>query len=993
MESITAIVENENIDNIDNNDDNVSKEEDIYDNFDLDEIVDSLKERMHTKFEETTENHNIFERELGVTLHDDDASVSSSQTISKSKRLKYPTGLKHRNITSIDILSNVDYLKASPKGTKGSPFKLGQQDPELNENFTVKERLLGLPGRLSLTPAITNKYFGENARSQFFERYHYVKNQKAIQETSPKDCTESMIFDYEDKLLDNNVDMPFQPSRSGLVTSSLPSIGTKGSVTIVKNNLVLLDSTNNSVYSDTTLDQRRALTAPMSFEGRSKKSRGSASVKAITLQKELNSIIQTTNNNYLAKKKQMEIQNENTIIENSKLTGQQFETESYLSYNNNTTNNELNLNRRSLTSAGGIRKNKKKGQIKFFVGGSKSNIKSRVNQSISENSMSDSMTWFENEDEPQLFNEKKSDFFDDINKKSDKSSPFDLPISFDTKEGMEWDTISKKSNYKQNSLDDDDMSVSSECSFAHQSELKMQGFDLAVPSTPRTKYIENCCREKMNPRISLMIRKNLTKCLEFQHQGMGDKMAKLLASSLQDMPFISSINISDNNLTDDGLVPLLDAILGIKTLLELDLSQNLLGPLTAAAMAQYIASSQCSVEKLTMQRADVDDFECERFVSAIGVNKSLVNLDLSYNLIGGAENLNTVMPDLITGGEAIADLLRNKNCRLISLNLSWNLIRLDGAIDLASSLSINKSLIYLDLSYNSLGTNGGEALGDAIQQNSVLESLNVSNNSLDTVACLTICIGVIENIHLRHLIIDENPIGEQGAKAIMLVPTLIGSRLKISCRKCNIAIKDPKCTFDSDKVLNEYSLDLSKPFQRAVAITILYQIASHPTYRFSRCEYDAGFKSCVNLDLQQLISKERMDYFDDSQKSVAQGLMKIVEAAKDIESAKKLFTEIDLDGSGALDGYEFTALMTSVGIKMSEERAEETLSIYDSDGGGTIGLSEFLAFLKVQKREAEARLKDLVDLPVMAAKSNPKKRYLPPREGKYFHIYYFSLFL
>lgn len=970
---MAAVDVDNDTESIGNNDNNISKE-DIYDNFDLDEIVDSLKERMHTKFEETVENHNIFERELGVTLIDDDISVSSSQTLSKEKGLKYPKGLKHRDITSKDILSNLDYLKTTPKGSKGSPFKLGHQDPELNEEFSVKDRLLGLPGRLGLTPAITNKYFGENARSQFYERYHYVKNQKEIQQTSSKDCTTSMIFDYEEKLLDNNTNMPFQPSRSGVVTSSLPSIGTKGSVTIVKNNLILLDSTtNDSEFSRTTLDQRRALTAPMSFEGRSKKSRGSASIKAITLQKELDSIIQSSNNNYLTKKQDMDQQIKNNIIENKKLLGYQFETESYL---NNVPNLELDQSRNTLSSAGGIRKNKKKGQTKFFVGGSKSNIRSRVNQSEN-NSMNESTIWFENEDEPQFYDNNKTDFF-----KTDESNSFTLNISFDNKEGMDWDTISKKSNFKQKSIeDDDDMSVSSDCSLAFQSELKSQGFDLGVPSTPRTKYIENCCREKMNPRISLMVRKNLTKCLAFQHQGMGDKMAKLLASSLQDMPFISSINISDNNLTDEGLVPLLDAILGIKTLLELDLSQNVLGPLTAAAMAKYIASPTCSVEKLTMQRADVDDFECERFVSAIGMNKSLVNLDLSYNLIGGAENLNTVMPDLITGGEAIADLLRNKNCKLISLNLSWNLIRLDGAVDLASSLSINKSLIYLDLSYNSLGTNGGEALGDAIQLNTALETINVSNNSLDTVACLTICIGVIENRNLRHLIIDENPIGEQGAKAIMLIPTLIGSRLKISCRKCNIAIKDPKCFFDSDKVLSEYALDLSKPFERAVAITLLYQVASHPTYRFSRCEYDAGFKNCVNLDLQQIISKERMDYFDDSQKSVAQGLMKIVDAAKDIDAAKKLFTEIDLDGSGALDGYEFSELMTSVGIKMTEERAEETLSIYDSDGGGTIGLTEFLAFLKVQKREAEARLKDLVDLPVMAAKSNPKKRYLPPREG------------
>ena len=53
--------------------------------------------------------------------------------------------------------------------------------------------------------------------------------------------------------------------------------------------------------------------------------------------------------------------------------------------------------------------------------------------------------------------------------------------------------------------------------------------------------------------------------------------------------------------------------------------------------------------KLALRTADVDDYECERFVKALTANTSLKDLDLSSNLIGAAENLNTVMPDLITG--------------------------------------------------------------------------------------------------------------------------------------------------------------------------------------------------------------------------------------------------------------------------------------------------------------------------------------------------------
>ena len=98
------------------------------------------------------------------------------------------------------------------------------------------------------------------------------------------------------------------------------------------------------------------------------------------------------------------------------------------------------------------------------------------------------------------------------------------------------------------------------------------------------------------------------------------------------------------------------------------------------------------------------------------------------------------------------------------------------------------------------------ALGDALQENKVLKRLNVANNSIDSVACLTIFAGVLRNevrvttifvilehrvvctIYLycmiytltllyytiytiqalEHVVFDGNPIGEQGAKTLMV---------------------------------------------------------------------------------------------------------------------------------------------------------------------------------------------------------------------------------
>ena len=188
-------------------------------------------------------------------------------------------------------------------------------------------------------------------------------------------------------------------------------------------------------------------------------------------------------------------------------------------------------------------------------------------------------------------------------------------------------------------------------------------------------------------------------------------MAKILADSLADLPEIESVDISDNSLTDLSLVPCVDALSKIKNLTELDLSSNSMGPKAAKAISDYLSSSQCPLKKLTIQNSDVNDYQCEKFITALQNNSTLLYLDLSNNKIGNAETLNAVKPDLITGGEAIAALLRCSKTELKVLKLGWNYIRLHSAVDLASSLNYNRTLQYLDLSSNSLGRDGGDTLG------------------------------------------------------------------------------------------------------------------------------------------------------------------------------------------------------------------------------------------------------------------------------------------
>jgi hypothetical protein len=520
------------------------------------------------------------------------------------------------------------------------------------------------------------------------------------------------------------------------------------------------------------------------------------------------------------------------------------------------------------------------------------------------------------------------------------------------------------------------------------------GYSQAAPLSPRSKFISNCVRERLNPRAGLLVRKSTTKKLELQNYGMGDQMARILADSIADLPYLQSINIADNRLTDEGMGPIILAAVKIEDLLELNLSKNEIGDVSSDALAQYLKDPACTLQRLVMQTADVDDFEAAPFIDAVKENRSLLELDLTDNLIGGAENLNTVMPDLITGSEAIADLLREPDIRLHTLKLPWNMIRLDGGVDLCSSLTENTTLTYLDLSYNSLGNDGGTALGMALERNTTLATLIIANNNIDAVACFTICNGVIHNRHLTKIVFDGNPIAEQGARALMLVPIYAGGRVEVSAKKCNITMRDPRCWFDFDKPCKTYKLDMEDGFERAVCMILLLVIACHHSYVFESIEVfpdKESSKGMKEIKLKQALSRERMKYFQAKETTIVNALTKIKDSAADINAAIRLFQEVDEDGSGEIDREEFAEMVRQMGIGMSEERIDEVYATYDVDGGGSIGLSEFLAFLKTQKAEASARIDDLCETPIMTLddgipiKDSRGKIYdpwMPPSTGR-----------
>jgi hypothetical protein len=140
------------------------------------------------------------------------------------------------------------------------------------------------------------------------------------------------------------------------------------------------------------------------------------------------------------------------------------------------------------------------------------------------------------------------------------------------------------------------------------------------PTSPRSKYLVGCLRESLNPRASLILRKHVNQELNLQHLGMGDKMGLVFASSLSELPHVSSLNLCDNNLTDKSLSEIIQTICRMSHLTALNLSINKIDSQSCKALAEYLLQPFCGLRSLNLHKADIDDFECHMFVAALDRN-------------------------------------------------------------------------------------------------------------------------------------------------------------------------------------------------------------------------------------------------------------------------------------------------------------------------------------------------------------------------------------
>ncbi|DAZ98472.1 TPA: hypothetical protein N0F65_004909 [Lagenidium giganteum] len=498
--------------------------------------------------------------------------------------------------------------------------------------------------------------------------------------------------------------------------------------------------------------------------------------------------------------------------------------------------------------------------------------------------------------------------------------------------------------------------------------------------TARHKFSSLCLENDLPPCIRLIIRNYFSPEINVSHMSIGDELACVFAECITELPMVTGLNVRNNRLEDAGLQAIIDVVIAKRDLYHLDLSENKVGGQAAASLAAYLGSISCTLQSLKLNRADVDDGELVPFAKALHTNKSLKSIDLSSNLIGGTESLNVVRPSIITGGEVLATMM-TINSTLAFLDLSWNYLRLEGAVEIGRALAYNSGIRELNLSYNAFGNSGAQAIGESLLSNSTLVRLNLSNNNIPAQAAMTLASALKLNSQLLKLNMDGNPLGSTGGKAILhAVAAVTDRQLSVTMESCNFDMTDADA-FDPAEATGSYDLNMSIPYERAIALELLRVANTKQGCKFmsivhvssinkQRRNIKVELREAEGTDARRRLLKTAgiLTNFQESEEELK--LYKL-----DRESLVSLFQDLDRDGSGFIDEDELKKGMAMLGISFRDEDVPRYIAQYDLDGTGTVEIEEFVELMASFNLTDEHFFRQVVDI-------ETNKPFEIPNEGQ-----------
>ncbi|CBH17096.1 hypothetical protein, conserved [Trypanosoma brucei gambiense DAL972] len=285
--------------------------------------------------------------------------------------------------------------------------------------------------------------------------------------------------------------------------------------------------------------------------------------------------------------------------------------------------------------------------------------------------------------------------------------------------------------------------------------------------------------------------------LDVSFFALGKKGSAALAAALRVNLTIRKLSLLRNHITPSGAMEIARALSETKVVSDLDLSENLLGLTDAddiqggAVVAEFLKPGNV-LKTLSLRDNKLSDQHVTEFAEAAIDNTELHSLDLSFNRIG------------YIGAIELANIL-SKNADLQEINLEWNQFQTIGSRHiLAEGLLLNNTIKRFNMSWNGLDDACGVLVGRIISENDI-EEIVVAHNRIGPAGAEAIAKGLLNTSALTTLILDDNPMQNEGCAAILRVVGEAATLTNVSLQQCRC---DSSVVLEADRLMKEVRPDL-----------------------------------------------------------------------------------------------------------------------------------------------------------------------------------------
>ncbi|KAM4848145.1 NACHT, LRR and PYD domains-containing protein 14 [Urocitellus parryii] len=231
-----------------------------------------------------------------------------------------------------------------------------------------------------------------------------------------------------------------------------------------------------------------------------------------------------------------------------------------------------------------------------------------------------------------------------------------------------------------------------------------------------------------------------------------DDGVKLLCEALRHPKCcLERLSLESCGLTEVGCEDLSLALLSNKTLTHLCLADNVLGDDGVKLVSDALKDPQCTLQSLVLRCCHFTSLSSEYLSTSLVHNKSLKHLDLGSNYLQD------------DGVKLLCDVFRQPSCNLQDLELMGCVLTNACCLDLASVILNNPNLHSLDLGNNELKDDGMKILCDALRHpNSNIQKLGLEYCSLTSLCCQDLSSTLLSNQRLINMNLTQNALGSEG---------------------------------------------------------------------------------------------------------------------------------------------------------------------------------------------------------------------------------------